>query len=378
MRYFLVIFILLFIIVQFHTAQDTLLFQGQLSGWLNYNARADFPVYGGIRYIPALNYNINTRQDRLIDFEGSVNIYGTTGIHPFDSIDADGGIKPYRIWARYSSDQFEIRMGLQKINFGSASMLRPLMWFDQLDPRDPLQLTDGVWGILGRYYFLNNANLWVWGLYGNEGPKTWETGTTSHKFPELGGRLQMPVPNGEAAVSYHYRKADTRNIGENIPSFESVAENRVGIDAKWDLKIGLWFEGSWIGKSRNTGMFTNQEMMNLGADFTFGLGNGLNVVVEQLLVSYDEKAFAFSNAFSFTGSSFSYPIGLFDNFSAILFYDWSNHTLYNFLNWKRQFNKLSLYLMAYWNPEDYRMPQQTDSGELFSGKGLQLMLVFNY
>ena len=68
---------------------------------------------------------------------------------------------------RYSSDQFELRLGLQKINFGSASMLRPLMWFDQMDPRDPLHLTDGVWGLLARYYFLNNANIWLWGLYGN-------------------------------------------------------------------------------------------------------------------------------------------------------------------------------------------------------------------
>jgi hypothetical protein len=72
----------------------------------------------------------------------------------FNSFSSNGDIKPYRLWARYSTSQLEIRAGLQKINFGSANILRPLMWFDQMDPRDPLQLTDGVWGILGRYYTL--------------------------------------------------------------------------------------------------------------------------------------------------------------------------------------------------------------------------------
>lgn len=35
------------------------------------------------------------------------------------------------------------------------------MRFDQVDPRDPLKLTDGVRGLLGRYCFLNNADIWL-------------------------------------------------------------------------------------------------------------------------------------------------------------------------------------------------------------------------
>jgi len=56
------------------------------------------------------------------------------------------------MWIRLSTKQFELRAGLQKINFGSATLLRPLMWFDKIDPRDPLQLTDGVYALLARYY----------------------------------------------------------------------------------------------------------------------------------------------------------------------------------------------------------------------------------
>jgi len=63
---------------------------------------------------------------------------------------------------------------------------------------------------------------------------------------------------------------------------------------------------------------------------------------------------------------------MFDNISAIVYYDWTNENLYNFVNWKRQFNKFSFYLMAYWNPKNYQMPQQDDTGELFSAKEYKL------
>lgn len=121
-------------------------------------------------------------------------------------------------------------------------MIRPLMWFDKIDPRDPLQLTDGVWGILGRYYFLNNANLWGWVLYGNEDAKTWEIGNTSQRQPEWGGRFQTPVPRGEMGLSFHHRLSDTINLDTLISLNDLVPENRIGLDGKWDVGVGLWFE----------------------------------------------------------------------------------------------------------------------------------------
>src|SRR5512133_1230769 len=160
-------------------AQDSLTFQGQASAWINLNSGNDLPLFGGVRYIPSLDYQIRFLNQKMLDFEFSANINGSAGVHPFDTVYTLARLKPYRAWVRYSGEQFEIRAGLQKINFGSASMLRPLMWFDKLDPRDPLQLTDGVWGLLARYYFLNNANLWLWGLYGNDKPKAWEMGKTT-------------------------------------------------------------------------------------------------------------------------------------------------------------------------------------------------------
>jgi len=359
-------------------AQDSLSFKGQLSTWMLYNGGNDLPVYAGGRYIPQLNYEVLLNKDQKIDFEASANIYGNIGVNPFDSLKADGKLKPYRLWARYSSQQFELRAGLQKINFGSASLLRPLMWFDQVDPRDPLKLTDGVWCVLARYYLLNNANIWLWGLYGNNNPRGWDIAGTNKHIPEVGGRIQVPVPAGEAGLSYHHRIADTRNLGELISPFSEVPENRLGFDIKLDLIVGLWLEGSWVKRNKDLGMFTNQEILNAGTDYTFGVGNGLNVIFEQLLAAYDDKPFNFQNTSSFSLLSLSYPIGLFDNISGIVYYDWKNKNSYNFINWQKQFNKISLYLMAYWNPENYVIPTQDSDQNLFAGRGIQIMLVLNH
>lgn len=376
-KLYIVIFLILPSMSAYLTAQDTLIFKGQLSGWLLYNSSNELPLYSGGRYLPQLNYNINLKNGNLIDFEGSANLYGLAGARLFDSIDVNGDIKPYRLWARYSSDQFELRLGLQKINFGSASMLRPLMWFDQVDPRDPLRFTDGVWGLLGRYYFLNNTNIWFWALYGNNKQRGWEPVPTNSKYPEIGGRVQLPVPYGEAGLSYNYRVADSRDLDTTIPVFSEISENKIGFDLKLDLLLGFWLESSVALKNSDLGMFKNQEIYNVGIDYTFGIGNGLYIVFEQILASYNEKAFSFDNTSSFSLLSLSYPVGIFDNLSGIVYYDWENNKSYNFISWQHSYNNLSLYCMAFWNPDKYNIPgQQTES--LMAGKGVQVMLVYNH
>ena len=281
------------------TTQDKkneLKFSGQLSAWAHVNANNPYPFYIGGRYIPKLNYKIPLKKTRLIDFEVSANIYGYAGIHFFDSATVDGNISPYRVWGRYSTKQFEFRAGLQKIDFGTAKILRALRWFDEIDPRDPLQLTDGVWGGLVRYYFLNNTNIWFWGLYGTDQPKGLELIGSNSSFPEFGGRLQTPIPGGEAGIAYHHRVADSQNLNEAVPSYNEIPENRIGLDAKWDLLVGLWFEAAWVTKNKEMAEFTNQEIFTLGTDYTFGIGGGLNVTLEHMLLALDENPFQFSRA----------------------------------------------------------------------------------
>ena len=35
---------------------------------------------------------------------------------------------------------------------------------------------------------------------------------SNKNIPEFGGRIQIPVPRGEAAFSYHHRTADNRGM----------------------------------------------------------------------------------------------------------------------------------------------------------------------
>ena len=381
-RYILIGFILLwlpiFVEAPLYNPGDSLLIKGQLSAWSHYNPDNSLPVQLGGRYIPQVNYEWRLPDRHKLDFEASANIYGDSNWKQFDDPSYHGRIKPYRAWARYSTRQFEMRLGLQKINFGSASMLRPLMWFDRIDPRDPLQLTDGVWGLLGRYYFLNNANIWLWGLYGNDKTKGWELVKTRDGHPEFGGRVQVPIPSGEAAFTYHHRMTDSRGLEEMMLAFGRIPEHRIGIDARVDYVIGMWVEGAWVQKIRDLGPFTHQEIMNAGMDYTFGIGNGLSVTMEHLLAAYDEDAFSLENRTSFSALSLSYPVSLFDHLTAIVYRDWSNNNLYSFVNWQRQYNRITLHLMAYWNPDQYNLPAQQGRENLFAGRGFQIMFVFNH
>ena len=353
-------------------------FDGQAQSWLNYSSGNDLEVGLGLRYIPELNYSVPLEDNKLVDFKASPNMVASLNFHPFDSARTDANLSAYRAWARYSTNQLEVRIGLQKISFGSASVLRPLMWFDQIDPRDPLQLTNGVWGLLGRYYFLNNANVWLWALYGNENRKGWESIQTYEQYPEFGGRIQYPVPRGEVALSYHHRTADSRGIGAELLEHAKIPEDRIGLDGKWDITVGFWLEGSWTHKHKDVGIFTNQTLLNAGVDYTFGIGNGLNVVGEQLMISSDETAFAFINPSTLTGTSISYPTGMFANTSAVFYYDWTNNDLYSTLNWQRDYKKFTLYVMAFVNPSNGQSLQQNDLVNPLAGKGIQLLLVYNH
>jgi len=243
-------------------AQDTLIFKGQISSYLLYNSESDLSIWGGARYIPQINYTKGFNKSKKFDFEFSVNLFGTVATNFSDSLYAKADLKLYRLWARYSGEQFELRLGLQKLNFGSALMLRPLMWFDGMDSRDPLSLTEGVYGILGRYYFLNNANLWLWGLYGNENARGWEFIPRKRKTAEFGGRFQLPVgENTEMGFTYHFNTLNSSDLADFLPFFETIPEHKFAYDIKADLFVGIWLEASWSMRIAELGVFKNQELV---------------------------------------------------------------------------------------------------------------------
>ncbi len=359
-------------------SQEPIRFSGQLSSWVNITSGNELPLWGGGRYIPQINLSQPLKNNHLLDAEFSANIYGSAGIRPFDSLNASGKIKPYRVWVRYSTDQFEFRVGLQKLNFGSASMIRPLMWFDQMDPRDPLKLTDGVWGALARYYFLNNANIWLWTLYGNDTPRGWDNIPSVADIPEFGGRLQLPISRGEIGLTYHHRTADGMKTAFPVQQYDRIPENKIGFDAKWDLKTGVWIEASYTKKEKVVDLMTNQLVLNTGIDYTFGVGSGLYVAFEQLLATYGYTPSSFDATASFSVLTANYGIGMFDKISTILYYDWRGGNIYSFINWQKQFDNIMLHAMAYWNPDRFALPSQSQGENIFAGRGIQIMFVFNH
>jgi len=351
---------------------QTISTKGLITGWATINTDSSIKPLLGLRYIPEFSLAKSISSSINLDAEFSFNLTGSGRIYSLENIPTKGKGKPYRMWLRFSSSQFEARVGLQKINFGSATLLRPLMWFDSIDPRDPLQLTDGVYALLFRYYFLNNTNIWVWGLYGNNNPKGWETVNPKHNSPEFGGRIQTPLGNGELAFSYHHRRIE-------IPELLDIApENRLALDGKWDIGIGIWFESVLTHQSSDLLPFPWQSALNIGLDYTFGLGNGLNVTAEHFIYGAGREAFQAQEDIKFSALALNYPMSLLDNITGIFYYDWDNKEFYNFLSWQRTYDRWSFYLMGFWNPESFQIYQTQTGNNLFSGQGIQFMVVFNY
>ncbi|MGD0992471.1 MAG: hypothetical protein ABR998_08370 [Gemmatimonadales bacterium] len=344
-------------------------FSGQASAWLASKPDSSLVSQAGVRYIPevALQHPWSGGDSLALDLSLNAVLAGTPS-------GPDATLKPYRAWLRFATHTFETRIGLQKINFGSATLFRPLMWFDRVDPRDPLQLTDGVTGALARYYFPNNANLWAWALVGNTAPKGWETAPTERGSVEYGGRVQLPVPAGEVGATYHHRSADLQGLAGAVP------EDRYALDGRWNLGIGLWGEGALVHQRTAALPSTYQRFWSVGADYTIGVGNGLYVLAEQARFDTPATSFGGGPGAAFSGLLMNYPVGIVDRVSAMVYRNWTARQWYRILTWQRTYDVWTFYLLAFWNPAQ---PLGLGLGagtqtQTFAGRGLQLMAAFNY
>ena len=80
----------------------------------------------------------------------------------------------------------------------------------------------------------------------------------------------------------------------------------------------------------------------------------------------------------FSALSANYPFNIVNSLNGIIFYDWTNKELYNFISWSWQFDKWSFYIMGFWNPQRYHLYQVLEGMNLYAGRGLQFMVVFNH
>ena len=282
--------------------------------------------------------------------------------------------KFYRLWARWSSSQFEVRAGLQKINFGPAKILRSLRWFDTIDARDPSELTDGVKAFLTRYYFLDNSNVWFWCLYGNDEIKGLEEVSSDGERPEIGGRYQFPVSAGEMAISVHHRKLD-RDKWTQSKAFTLISsdltdgrEDRIAVDGFWDAGVGLWLEAvaGKISVDANSDLWG--KYLTIGADYT--LDSGIHILGEHFVIRAGKDWDETTAVRSTSALSVDYGISLLDRINSIISYDWVSNETQGIIGWQRTLDDWRINILSF-------SGSKLGSGK-YSGDGVELILTYNH
>lgn len=346
------------------------------SGLLSFQYQAQHKTDGWqnratIRYVPEVTVQ-HPFGELLWDIH--LSIVGDADFESDSQTDSETSASIYRLNTRLATPKSDIRLGLQKINFGPARILRSLRWFDQIKPTDPLRATDGVTALRYRYFFENNANIWLWALYGNDDPKGYEQVATKEKSVEAGGRFQYPLQSGEIALSLHSRLTDRLGFSDEDVG-KGVVENRLGLDGKWDLGPGVWCEYVLIDQGAGSLSDNNWlSLLTLGTDYTVDVGNGVYVMAEHLVTTLSENPEDWEQTDHISALQFSYPLSILDSVQLIQVYLWEHYFSYHYLNWTRTYDDwlLSVGIVI--------APDESSQSDLlgFSGSGIQMMLVFNH
>ncbi|HET9571231.1 MAG TPA: hypothetical protein VFP20_07495 [Bacteroidales bacterium] len=354
--------------------KDSIDMQTQISMYGLLNPENTITFSAGARVLPQVDYLRDFSRDRRVSAEVSGNFSLNADLLPravANDHDPVFFARLYRAWVRFSSQRNEIRAGLQQLNFGSASLLRPLQWFDGINPTDPLRLTNGVWGILDRIYFENNATLWLWGLYGNGDKRIWDFNKPQKDLPDFGFRFEHPVAQGEVAVSVNHRPVEV-NVGTDLES--RFQETKIGLDGKWDLGPGIWFEDSYTVTSKESPFQGGWNLLTVGADLTPEGLDGVSFTAEHLLSTNFSSVNNVQLTTNLSALSVTWPINMINRLSGIALYSWENDFWFRFLTFSADYDRSSFYLISFWNSSapGVQLPMGSVS---FSGYGLQLMYV---
>lgn len=324
------------------------------------------------RYLPAIEYQNSLSETWDYDLEvrwqfqwgGQLDALGQSSIQE----------EPYRIALNLQSKHTEYIIGLQKINFGPARILRPLMWFDSINPTDPLELTSGVTGLSATFHNDFGWSSQVWLLLPGD-PIGWEGLSDQEGTIETGGRISIPNEMGQLGISTNWRIADASLISPNDPD---LYEGRIGVDGFWDVGIGLWVESVYKNQQFSDDPFLQQMQTTIGADYTFWVGNGILLTTEHMMINiWDSPVMDDKNVVMSTLMA-SYSPTMFDQISLMFFMDWESETPLAYLSWGQTYDSFRFTLGAFYS-EGNEM-QNNDSGlnSGFSGKGLQLTVAYNH
>ena len=317
-------------------------------------------------YIPTLSFERNLINNSVIDLEWAYKIGKVySGDYSFGTLDA-----PYRIWFRYSSDRIEARLGLQKISFGPAMILRSLSWFDTIDIKDPTGQTDAVEAFRLRIFPNNSIGLWLWSINNDQDTLS------------FGGRTELSINAGELGFTYHTDQSTRpQSIGQS-PAYISNAHQRIAFDYRYDGYIGFWLEAAGILSNSKSNIQPNRfTLFTAGADYTIPIGPGLLVMAENMNIREFSTVTDSIHTHNYTAFMASLPVNMLIQLMFITQVDWDNNNVYNFLRSSITYDHFSLNLILSSSPKrsDYDITEEylprTVSG---FGAGIQLMLIYNH
>jgi hypothetical protein len=213
----------------------------------------------------------------------------------------------------------------------------------------------------------------LWGLYGNDELKGYEMLKTLDDGVEFGGRMQLPVPSGEAALTFH-----RRTVTAPAPFVDDFPEYRYGLDGRWDIEVGLWAEAVLIQQESPYVPFEWRQMLTLGADYTLTVGNGPHILVEHMAVDAVARPLKWDQDSHVSGLMIGYPLGLMDRVAAIGFYSWEEEEYSQFLSWQRAWDRFTLEVSAFHYPDGGASVYPGVAGTFEGGSGGQVVLIFNH
>ena len=316
-------------------------------------------------YIPMLSLSRDLSINQFVDLEWSYRMQ-----YRMYEEDVVFSSKPYRLWLRYSSDQIEARLGLQKIAFGPTVVLRSLAWFDTIDPKDPTGQTDAVEAFRLRLFPSSSLALWLWSINNDQD-------TLSY-----GGRAELSASIGEWGLTYYQ---DPTKLGQSVgqfPIFISGPHQRAAIDYRYDGYFGFWFEGVGIFADRKQDVELNRfTLFTLGADYTIPVGPGLLIMAETMRINSSSTAKESSTEQTYTALMASLPINMLHQLMFIAQIDWDNSHMYNYLRWGITYDHFSLNFILSISPKrgDYEIAKEDLPKTVAGfGTGLQFMLIYNH
>lgn len=337
----------------------------------------DMHFLAGLEYYPGFQFEVFKQKalsmDCFVEGQITADLSSADIFNKEADIESDADAEIYRMWLRSLNPTSEFRIGLQKINFGPAVYLRSLQWFDQIDPRDSSQRTKGVWAGLLRYYLVDNSNFWFWGIYEDEKENYY-----LYSKPEkisAGGRMQLPLFEGEIALSFHQREIGQYDMA--VEGKEAGSEQRYGFDGRWDHVIGMWVESSCSVMDDIIFLPTRYEFHTLGCDYTINAGNGLHVLSEAMFYTSGDGLFDMKNRYEKNAViAVDMPIGLYDSILGLCLYSSITDNYYYYLSYALVFDYIKF---------DLNLSISTENSELAdenigfaSGQQIELQMQIDF